>query len=279
MELPINQGTTSSMLRKAFRILRRNYGCPGEDGISIRHIRRNFDDYASRLEYEIATGIIVFTQPREIIINTGNITEKSRNINVYNVHDRWIQCYLRLLIEPKLNCILEDTVYSYRIGRTRYQGLANLVRDRPNYVLLLDIKEFYENVCQQRLFDLLISIGIIESVAFLIMEAVKHAGSGLPKGNCLSPALANLYLISLDRGFGSNYMRYSDDLLFAVCSQKDALHIITLVSDLLHDLNLELIREKSRLFCAPMQSHIIEEYPWFQSLKSLSYEEFISGNL
>lgn len=265
MEPVIGNAATGELLRRAFRILRRNYGCPGADGISLRMVRRHFAEYAQMLERDLSDSSIVFASPRRVSIRTGLVTPIDRVVYVYNVRERWLQCYLRLLIEPILHCRLSDAVFSYRRGRTRYEGLANLVRERPRFVLVLDLRNFFGSICRNRVMQQLNEFGLTASIVELVKAAIDHTENGLPRGNALSPLLANVYLTSLDALFPTHYMRFSDDLLFGVNSPSDAQGIRTRVQEHLRELDLEISEHKTHLFVAPAQCNILAEYPWFNA--------------
>lgn len=253
---------THHLLRKAFRIIRRNYGCPGMDGVSLRDVRRNFREHATALASELNTGSIVFHPPRHATIVTGGITPTRRDIYVYNIRERWLQCYIRLLTEPFIPA-LSGSVYSYRRGRTRSEGLEALLRAKPHFVLLLDIKSFFGSLCRKRLIQQITRAGVPDTLVRLIIGAIQHSSSGLPRGNGLSPLLANAYLAPLDALFPRAYVRFSDDLMFAVSSPGEAAQVRSDVRICLCGLGLELAEDKTRLFAAPFHGAMLLEYPWF----------------
>ena len=110
----------AQLLRRAFRILRRNYGCPGPDGVAIREIHATLPAHVERLRSEMLSRDLEFAPGREVAIQTGTKTTVERRVYVYSVRERWLQCYLRLSIQPIVSTAFADAVYSYLDPRIRY---------------------------------------------------------------------------------------------------------------------------------------------------------------
>jgi len=139
-----------------------------------------------------------------------------------------------------------------------------LLSSRPDLILLLDVRDFFGSISQVRLLETLRGFGVNDAILSTVSKAIQHPDEGLPRGNGLSPILANVYLASLDQLFTSRYVRFSDDLIFAVATKREADATIALVREHLASIGLTLNDQKTKLFRAPSEDDIIAEYPWLR---------------
>jgi len=102
------------VLKKAWKIVRRNYGCPGPDGISWQEIKSDYVKYVLKLE-SILQGPILNNDYYKKTIN--DYLGNSRDIYVYNIVSRWTQEYVKLIYQEVTEPFLSKNVYSYSISR------------------------------------------------------------------------------------------------------------------------------------------------------------------
>lgn len=248
--------STRSQINKAFRILRRNYGCPGNDSLSIKEIKESYDAYTNILLENLDNFSYDFEEtPKSLLIH--DLSDRERKIFVYNVLERWVQHYIKLQIVPLIESVLSEYVYAYRRGKTDTESYKYILRSNPKFVLRLDIRDYFRSIDRSCLFGLLEGIGVDEKLMRLTQNSLNHCNSGLPAGHVLSCTLSNLYLKDFDYKFPKNYTRYSDDMMFALHSKKDVHETIMSVSRLLLDYNLRLNTNKTRVVTDPILEKLL----------------------
>lgn len=236
-------------LNQAFRIIRRNYGCPGSDGISIKTIKKNYFIHKSYLNKLLSCDEYTFGVPKEVIIQ--DYLEKRRNIFVYNVYDRWVQESIKLSIMPVMQEVIPAYVYGNIKKRTSMSAAEFIIDNSPNLVLKLDVSAFFQNINRDILIHQISILDIPTETIDLIRASFSHTPFGLPPGNCLSPLLSDLYLQPIDYYFNKSYIRYADDMTFLLSTEHDQVSIIADVKNILSELGLSLNDSKTRLIYSP----------------------------
>ena len=113
-----------------------------------------------------------------------------------------------IVLERIYEVDFHDTSYGYRPGKSCHEALANLggiiATRKVNHISDADIKGFFDNVCHQRLMELLrLRIGdpkLLRLIGRFLKAGVMIDGrreateGGVPQGASLSPLLANVYL-------------------------------------------------------------------------------------
>lgn len=133
-------------------MIRRNYVCPGNDGVSISEIKENYLEYERSLLDYLENNTYVFEKnPRSLAIN--DYLGKKRNIFVYNVTERWVQKFLRLQIEPFIESVLVEYVYAFRRGKSDVDSYKYILKNNPKFILRVDIEDYFNSVDQKKLFE------------------------------------------------------------------------------------------------------------------------------
>ncbi|EKD99628.1 MAG: hypothetical protein ACD_22C00220G0003 [uncultured bacterium] len=236
------------LLNKAFKILRRNYGCPGLDGISIKEIKHSYKHHLKAISSKITRGEIN-TLPVKIVPIT-DYRGNTRNVFVYCVYERWIQAYLKLQIEPMVEKLMYPYVYGYRRGLDGNMLNAYITKNKMKRVLHIDIEKFFDNIDTNILCRNLSEEMYINKALLIAIQKTIWAGVGLPQGNVLSPILSNLYLNNLDQHFPTNYARFSDDMYFAFTDPKCINPLVSKVTAVLSKLNLTINFKKVEILDA-----------------------------
>ena len=117
-------------------------------------------------------------------------------------------------------------------------------------VLSLDIKNFFDNITSEKVYELFIKAGYADDVVVMLTNICCLNGC-LPQGAPTSPMLSNIILFDFDCQIGKytnelnvRYSRYADDMTFSgdfVPGQ-----IIGVVKKHLNDLGLKLNQNKTR---------------------------------
>lgn len=250
----------NKLIKRAIKILRKNYSCPGSDGISYKMIKEE-----PSLHYPMIIKRIMeitfcegqFLYPKEVKII--DYFKKERIIYVYNIYDRIIQQCIRLIIQQKCNSYLSQNVLSYRRGIKivkRKESFINESLINKNDLLELDIKHFYMSIDKEILYKKLEEINISNCIINLIKKSFLHCEVGIPTGHCLSPILSNLYLTQVDVLINTPFLRFSDDYIVNLTGENPLLFIKN-IEKVLREINLEINLTKSKLNNKPLIYHDI----------------------
>lgn len=244
------QNTRRNLLKKAFRIIRRNYGCPGNDGISISEVRKNYEKYENIIWQKIEQGTYEFEQePKCVVIR--DYLGKEREIFVYNILERWFQEYLRLQIEPVIDSKLAEYVYAFRRGKSDTDSYNYILKYNPKFILRIDIKDYFNSINKVKLFANMEELGLDNDLLILVKKSLEPCEGGLPLGNVLSCMLSNFNLKKFDSTFPKNYTRYSDDMMFGFQTKEEIYTTIQTVEYMLSEYNFKLNPTKTRIITNP----------------------------
>lgn len=232
------------ILKKAWKIMRRNYGCPGPDGVPFQEIKRSYDKYASEIENQFDNWNFENNYYKKTITDyLGN----RRDIYIYNILSRWAQQYMKLVCQQNTERILSQNVYSY----TALRNLANMNDEMEKYLgesfLRIDIKRYFLNIDVDILKTILSKYYYLDRCNInLLLKFVSSKEKGLPQGNVLSPYLSNLYLTELDIFLNDFvYFRYSDDMYILVRGM-DHISLKREIERILKKLNLKINNRKTK---------------------------------
>ncbi len=134
------------------------------------------------------------------------------------------------------------------------QGMLKFQARSHDFIVKLDIANYYERLPQHAMINLLASIGCEpELVSFtekMLLAFQQRQSIGLPQGLFPSDLLGNFFLISFDaqcelRGVKS--LRYSDDIYIPCKSYNDARKLLSWASDMLRRDSLYLNEAKSMI--------------------------------
>ena len=202
--------TSAENIRLAYRNISKNKGSrtAGTDGKTIRYLSK-FTDNAlityvrKRLEYYQPQPV------RRVEIPKGD-TGKTRPLGIPTIADRLIQqCFLQIL-EPICEAKFHERSNGFRPNRSAENALAQcyaMIQKRNlHFVIDIDIKGFFDNVCHGKLLKQMWSMGIRDKQVLSIISAMlkaEVAGIGFPKkgtpqGGIISPLLSNIVLNELD---------------------------------------------------------------------------------
>ncbi len=190
----------------------------------------------------------------DISYSTWSILKKNGKRRIIKAPSDQLKYKQKAILEAIPDMLYHDSVHGFRSNRGIYTNA--LPHSNSKYVLNVDIKNFFPSILKTRFFSSidnltasLIPLSDIDRYCFL-------EGS-LPQGAPSSPALANLYLRSLDKilsKFSSKkglvYTRYADDLSFS--SKDDWLKVnagllIRYIDKNLEKLGLGRSKQKTKL--------------------------------
>lgn len=244
------QNTKRPLLKKAFRIIRRNYGCPGNDGVSISKVKASYEKYENIVWQGLEKDTYVFErEPKRVTIS--DYLCKKREVFVYNVAERWIQEILKLQIEPAIEVVLAEYIYAFRRGKSDTDSYKYILKDSPKFILRTDIEDYFGSINKEKLFANMEELGLAGSTVDLIKRSLEHCARGLPSGHVLSCILSNFNLKNFDSTFPKNYTRYSDDMMFGLQTKEEAQETLERVGELLGAYNFKLNLAKTKIIMNP----------------------------
>jgi len=230
--------------------MRRNYGCPGNDRLSIKYIRANYQKYENLVLESLINGTYVFEkEPKRILIN--DYLKKEREIFIYNVTDRWVQQFLKLQIEPLVEVELPEYVYAFRRGKCDIDSYHYILINTPKYILRTDIKNYFNSLDKEKILRKLRGMHVEDGILGSVEKSMEHCKKGIPPGHVLSCIFSNVSLIDFDIKFSKNYTRYSDDMMFSCKTKLETYLTLLKVTMLLKKEKLYLNHAKTRIVTSP----------------------------
>jgi RNA-directed DNA polymerase len=260
---------TYELLRHAFRRLKRGK-VPGVDGVTVEAYEEDLQGNLEDLLQRLHRGSYRPMPSLRKNIPKGN--GKTRPLGIACVEDKLVQRAVVMILEQIYEVDFFDNSYGFRPGRSCHQCLSVLGQHVSttgvNWVSDADIKGFFDNVCHERLVELLrIRIGdprlltLIErflKAGVMIEGQLEATEDGVPQGASLSPLLANVYLhYVLDEWFerevkprmrGESFLiRYADDFICCFEREDDARKYQTVLPKRLGRFSLTVAEEKTKL--------------------------------
>ena len=282
---PTTMEDVASRLREAFQKVASNRGAPGPDGKSIAEVREHLDELLPELTALLLDGSYRPGAIRRVWIPKASGGE--RGLGIPDVIDRMVQEAVRRVLEPLYEPTFHESSHGFRPGRSCHTAIAEACRhveEGHEWVVDLDLKNFFDQVCHQRLLArlaqrvedrrLLALIGRWLKAKVVMPDGVKVSrDEGVPQGGPLSPLLSNIVLDELDRELaqrGHRFVRYADDCNVYVRSERAGQRVMASLTDFIkRRLRLEVNEGKSAVarteerhfvgFCLrrePMDGHV-----------------------
>jgi RNA-directed DNA polymerase len=275
-----NEGITSSTLmgavcrnlREAFQNVASNRGAPGPDQQSIEEVREHLDEILAAVTDSLLEGTYLPGEVRRVWIPKAGGGQ--RGLGIPNVVDRVVSEAVRLVLEPLYEPTFHASSHGFRPGRSCHTAIAEAKRhleDGYDYVIDLDLKDFFNRVCHQRLMarlaqrvhdkPLLVLIGrMLKAKVVMPNGVVVSTDEGVPQGGPLSPLLSNIVLDELDWELdrrGHRFVRYADDSNIYVQSERTGQRVMASVTDFIERrMRLEVNKAKSAV-AKPEERHFV----------------------
>ncbi len=212
--------TSDENIKLAYRSIKRNNGSttPGVDGKTIRHLAKlNEEEYISLIRKQFSWYVPHPVKRVEIPKPNG----KTRPLGIPTMVDRMVQQCILQVLEPICEAKFHENSNGFRPSRSAETAIAQCCRmmqiQNLHYVVDLDIKGFFDNVCHAKLIRQMWHLGIRDKKLLSILrqmlkaEVVMPDGSrfvptkGTPQGGVLSPLLSNIVLNELDWWISSQW--------------------------------------------------------------------------
>lgn len=248
-------------LNKAYKKVVANKGVAGVDGITVEefdYLKENKDRIINQIRKRKYK-----PQPvKRVQIPKEN--GKMRNLGIPTVTDRIIQQAIFQVISPIFEEQFNDNSFGFRPNRSCEQAVSKALEylnDGYEWIVDIDLEKFFDTVNQDKLITIIgktITDGDVVSLIrkYLstgVMEKgiVKATTIGTPQGGNLSPLLSNIMLNELDKELearGLNFVRYADDCIILVKSEKAANRVLASITKFIEKkLGLKVNAEKSKV--------------------------------
>lgn len=221
-----------STLEEAYRMVKRNNGVPGIDGMTFDDIeQQGVESFLQTIQQELINESYRPTRNRVKEIPKAN--GKTRKLGIPTIKDRVVQGAVKLIIEPVFETDFQEGSYGYRPKRTAHQAvekIAEAVVQEKTRVIDLDLRAYFDTVKHHILLDKVAKRIADDKIMRLLNQMLKAGGKeGVPQGGVISPLLSNIYLNEVDKMLEKakevtregkythlEYARFADDVVVLV---------------------------------------------------------------
>lgn len=249
-------------LNKAYKKVVTNKGVAGVDGITVEEEFDYLKENKDRIINQIRKRKYKPQPVKRVQIPKEN--GKMRNLGIPTVTDRIIQQAIFQVISPIFEKQFNDNSFGFRPNRSCEQAVIKALEylnDGYEWIVDIDLEKFFDTVNQDKLITIIgktITDGDVVSLIRKYLSAgvmekgiVKATTVGTPQGGNLSPLLSNIMLNELDKELearGLNFVRYADDCIILVKSEKAANRVLTSITKFIEKkLGLKVNAEKSKV--------------------------------
>lgn len=223
-------------LNKAYKQVYKNKGTSGVDGVTIEELFAYIKEHKEEILWQIRNRKYKPQPVRRVYIPKEN--GKMRKLGIPSVIDRVLQQAIVQVLTPIYEEQFSNNSYGFRPNRSCEMAVIKILEcfnDGYDWIVDIDLQSFFDEVNQDKLIGIIrrtVKDGNLVSLIrkFLqsgVMEkgVIQEAKKGTPQGGNLSPLLSNIMLNELDKELekrGLNFVRYADDCLIMVKSEKAA---------------------------------------------------------
>ena len=249
-------------LYSAYKQVYKNKGTSGIDGITVEELEIYMNKHKEEIKEQIRNLKYKPSPVRRVEIPKEN--GKMRKLGIPTVVDRLIQQAIVQVLTPIFEPQFSETSYGFRPGRCCEQAIIKALEyfnDGYDWIVDIDLQAFFDNVNQDKLIGIIrrtIKDGRVVSLirkylvsGVMVNGVLQPTKVGTPQGGNLSPLLSNIMLNELDKELekrGLRFVRYADDCLIMVRSEKAANHVMESVTRYIEKkLGLKVNVEKSKV--------------------------------
>ena len=249
-------------LNKAYKKVVSNKGVAGVDGITVDEVAEYIKEHKEEIISKIKERKYKPQPVKRVQIPKEN--GKMRNLGIPTVIDRIIQQAMVQVLSPIFEEQFNDNSFGFRPGRSCEQAVIKALEylnDGYDWIVDIDLEKFFDTVNQDRLITIIrrtIKDGDVVSLISKYLKAgvmdkgvIKPTKVGTPQGGNLSPLLSNIMLNKLDKELtarGLNFVRYADDCIILVKSEKAANRVLNSITKFIEKkLGLKVNAEKSKV--------------------------------
>ena len=249
-------------LFNAYKQVYKNKGTSGVDGITVDELGYYMFKHKEEIKEQIRNLKYKPSPVRRVEIPKEN--GKMRKLGILTVVDRLIQQAMVQVLSPIFEQQFSDNSFGFRPSRCCEQAIIKALEcfnDGYDWIVDIDLQAFFDNVNQDKLIGIIrrtIKDGRVVSLirkylvsGVMINGVCQPTKIGTPQGGNLSPLLSNIMLNELDKELekrGLRFVRYADDCLIMVKSEKAANRVMTTITNFIENkLGLIVNVEKSKI--------------------------------
>ena len=250
-------------LDKAIKQVKSNKGSAGVDKMTTMELEDVMrSEYREKLKQEIRKREYKPSAVKRVEIPKAD--GGLRMLGIPTVIDRMIQQAINQVLSPIYEEKFSETSYGFRPKRSAHMAIEKVLEysnQNSQWVVDIDLEKFFDKVNHDKLMQLLSEtikdsdlLSLIRKYlrsGIMINEEYKEAIIGTPQGGNLSPLLGNVILDLLDKELesrGLKFVRYADDCLIFVSSEKSADRVIKSISKFIEEkLKLKVNMSKSKV--------------------------------
>ena len=231
-------------LEQAWKQVRANKGAPGIDGLSIDDFPTYWREQGKQVLVSIRNGTYKPYPVKRCYIEKDD--GSLRPIGIPTVLDRVIQQAIVQTLTLIFDGGFSDASYGFRPNRSQHQAVRQVqehIKNGRKVIVDVDLSKFFDRVNHDLLMtllgkklndkDLLTLIAQYLRAGFVEDGILIDSHEGVPQGGPLSPILSNVMLDVLDKELerrGHKFVRYADDFVILVKSQRAGRRVMTNVT-------------------------------------------------
>ena len=262
------------ILNHAYELARANHGAPGVDGESFEDIEaKGLPEWKNGLREELHKQTYEPQPVRRVKIPKPGGGE--RPLGIPTIRDRVAQTAAKLVLEPIWEAEMEPNAYGYRRRKSAQgaiQKVDELLHEGYTDIVDADLSKYFDTIPHSELMQCVARRIVDRHMLHLIkmwlqvpveerdengkrrLTGGKDNDRGTPQGGVISPALANLYMNRMLKGWrqtkrGEQYrariVNYADD--FVIVSRGKAVESLEWTRGVLERLELTLNEAKTSI--------------------------------
>lgn len=249
-------------LSRACRRVMSNGGSAGIDKMTVKELQVWFGKNWRQLQEELRSGSYKVQPVRTVMIPKPKGGE--RRLGIPTVKDRLVQQAVHQVLNRLYDPSFNPHSHGFRPDRNAHGAIDELggyISEGKTYIVDIDMAKFFDEVNHDRLLSRLrhrigdssllrLIHGYLKS-GVLVGGMVGQQTKGTPQGSPLSPLLSNIVLDELDWELtrrGHSFVRYADDIVIAVGSERSALRTrASIVNFIESRMKLKVNRRKSEI--------------------------------
>lgn len=269
-------------LNEAFKSVKANKGASGIDDMDIEETKVYIKEHKNTIVWQLYNRKYQPQPVRRVEIPKAN--GGKRKLGIPTVLDRVIQQAMVQVLSPMFEPYFSENSYGFRPNRSCEKAIIKaleFINDGYDWIVDIDLEKFFDNVPHDKLLRLVSDVVKDGNVVSLVNKFLKagvmvenefeETMVGTPQGGPLSPLLSNVILNKLDKELearGLNFVRYADDIIILVKSEKAANRVMTSITDYIErKLGLKVNMSKTKV-CKPNEL----KYLGFGFYKHSKYE-------
>ena len=249
-------------LNEAFKRVKANKGASGIDDMDIEETKVYIKEHKNTIVWQLYNRKYQPQPVRRVEIPKPN--GGKRKLGIPTVLDRIIQQAMVQVLSPMFEPHFSDNSYGFRPNRSCEKAIIKaleFMNDGYDWIVDIDLEKFFDNVPHDKLLRLVSDVVKDGNVVSLVNKFLKagvmvenefeETMVGTPQGGPLSPLLSNVILNKLDKELearGLNFVRYADDIIILVKSEKAANRVMASITKFIEKkLGLKVNVEKSKV--------------------------------